>query len=309
MYDNIQDIIQSVQTFRRLLMKKESNNSNIEKMLDIDSELTTYDKDGKLNQGVEIMALSKIVTNPNQPRKKFDENLLQELASSIKNYGVIQPIIVCPVGDDTYEIVAGERRYRASKLAGNTTVPVIIRKLSSKQRKEIALIENLQRQDLNPIEEAQAYKALIDEYGFTQEQLADRLGKSRPVITNSLRLLNLNPVVIDMVINGRLSAGHARCLSSIKDYIVQNTYAIAACDKQLSVRQLEIMVRNYLNPKNKNRKIPEIPIELKDLANIMQKKFGTKVNAVGTNNKGRIYIDYYTPEDLDRIYEILAKIK
>lgn len=309
MYDNIQDIIQSVQTFRRLLMKKESNNSNIEKMLDVDSELTTYDKDGKLNQGVEIMALSKIVTNPNQPRKKFDENLLQELASSIKNYGVIQPIIVCPVGDDTYEIVAGERRYRASKLAGNTTVPVIIRKLSSKQRKEIALIENLQRQDLNPIEEAQAYKALIDEYGFTQEQLADRLGKSRPVITNSLRLLNLNPVVIDMVINGRLSAGHARCLSSIKDYIVQNTYAIAACDKQLSVRQLEIMVRNYLNPKNKNRKIPEIPIELKDLANIMQKKFGTKVNAVGTNNKGRIYIDYYTPEDLDRIYEILAKIK
>lgn len=278
-------------------------------MLDVDSELTTYDKDGKLNQGVEIMALSKIVTNPNQPRKKFDENLLQELASSIKNYGVIQPIIVCPVGDDTYEIVAGERRYRASKLAGNTTVPVIIRKLSSKQRKEIALIENLQRQDLNPIEEAQAYKALIDEYGFTQEQLADRLGKSRPVITNSLRLLNLNPVVIDMVINGRLSAGHARCLSSIKDYIVQNTYAIAACDKQLSVRQLEIMVRNYLNPKNKNRKIPEIPIELKDLANIMQKKFGTKVNAVGTNNKGRIYIDYYTPEDLDRIYEILAKIK
>lgn len=309
MYDNIQDIIQSVQTFRRLLMKKESNNSNIEKMLDVDSELTTYDKDGKLNHGVEIMALSKIVTNPNQPRKKFDENLLQELASSIKNYGVIQPIIVCPVGDDTYEIVAGERRYRASKLAGNTTVPVIIRKLSSKQRKEIALIENLQRQDLNPIEEAQAYKALIDEYGFTQEQLADRLGKSRPVITNSLRLLNLNPVVIDMVINGRLSAGHARCLSSIKDYIVQNTYAIAACDKQLSVRQLEIMVRNYLNPKNKNRKIPEIPIELKDLANIMQKKFGTKVNAVGTNNKGRIYIDYYTPEDLDRIYEILAKIK
>lgn len=278
-------------------------------MLDIDEQITSYDKDGKLTEGVELMSLAKIITNPNQPRKKFDENLLEELAASIKNYGVIQPIIVCPVGDDTYEIVAGERRYRASKLAGNTTVPVIIKKLSSKQRKEIALIENLQRQDLNPIEEAQAYKALIDEYGFTQEQLADRLGKSRPVITNSLRLLNLNPVVIDMVINGRLSAGHARCLSSIKDYIVQNTYAIAACDKQLSVRQLEIMVRNYLNPKNKDKKVVELPVELKDLANIMQKKFGTKVNAVGTNNKGRIYIDYYTAEDLDRIYDILAKIK
>lgn len=290
-------------------MKKESNGSNIEKMLDIDEQITSYDKDGKLTQGVELMSLAKIITNPNQPRKKFDENLLEELAASIKNYGVIQPIIVCPVGDDTYEIVAGERRYRASKIAGNTTVPVIIKKLSSKQRKEIALIENLQRQDLNPIEEAQAYKALIDEYGFTQEQLADRLGKSRPVITNSLRLLNLNPVVIDMVINGRLSAGHARCLSSIKDYIVQNTYAIAACDKQLSVRQLEIMVRNYLNPKKSNKKPTELPVELKDLANIMQKKFGTKVNAVGTNNKGRIFIDYYTAEDLDRIYDILAKIK
>ena len=290
-------------------MKKESNGSNIEKMLDIDEQITTYDKEGKLSEGVEIMSLAKIITNPNQPRKKFDQNLLEELAASIKNYGVIQPIIVCPVGDDTYEIVAGERRYRASKIAGNTTVPVIIKKLSAKQRKEIALIENLQRQDLNPIEEAQAYKALIDEYGFTQEQLADRLGKSRPVITNSLRLLNLNPVVIEMVINGRLSAGHARCLSSIKDYIVQNTYAIAACDKQLSVRQLEIMVRNYLNPKNKEKKVAELPVELKDLANIMQKKFGTKVNAVGTNNKGRIYIDYYTAEDLDRIYDILAKIK
>ena len=278
-------------------------------MLDIDEQITTYDKEGKLSEGVELMSLAKIITNPNQPRKKFDQNLLEELAASIKNYGVIQPIIVCPVGDDTYEIVAGERRYRASKIAGNTTVPVIIKKLSAKQRKEIALIENLQRQDLNPIEEAQAYKALIDEYGFTQEQLADRLGKSRPVITNSLRLLNLNPVVIEMVINGRLSAGHARCLSSIKDYIVQNTYAIAACDKQLSVRQLEIMVRNYLNPKNKNKKVAELPVELKDLANIMQKKFGTKVNAVGTNNKGRIYIDYYTAEDLDRIYDILAKIK
>ena len=278
-------------------------------MLDIDEQITTYDKEGKLSEGVELMSLAKIITNPNQPRKKFDQNLLEELAASIKNYGVIQPIIVCPVGDDTYEIVAGERRYRASKIAGNTTVPVIIKKLSAKQRKEIALIENLQRQDLNPIEEAQAYKALIDEYGFTQEQLADRLGKSRPVITNSLRLLNLNPVVIEMVINGRLSAGHARCLSSIKDYIVQNTYAIAACDKQLSVRQLEIMVRNYLNPKNKDKKVAELPVELKDLANIMQKKFGTKVNAVGTNNKGRIYIDYYTAEDLDRIYDILAKIK
>lgn len=280
-----------------------------EKTFGIESDITSYDKDGNLNEGVEILSLDSIIANPNQPRKKFDQNLLEELAISIKNYGVIQPIIVCPTDDGKYQIVAGERRFRASKLAGNNTIPVIKKYYTPKKIKEISLIENLQRQDLNPIEEAQAYKSLIDEYDFTQEQLADRLGKSRPAITNSLRLLGLNPVVIDMVVNGRLSAGHARCLTSIKDYIVQNTYALAACDKQLSVRQLELMVRNYLNPKTKDKKPVELSVELKDLANIMQKKFGTRVNAVGNNNKGRIFIDYYSTADLDRIFEILEQIK
>ncbi|MDE5616677.1 MAG: ParB/RepB/Spo0J family partition protein [Clostridia bacterium] len=285
------------------------DNNSIDKTLDIDSDKKTYDEYGNLNEGVEIMSVTKIVANPNQPRKKFDETALEELAASIKNVGIIQPIVVSPTGDDTYVIVAGERRFRANKLAGNTTIPVIVKNYTRKQIKEIALIENLQRQDLNPIEEAQAYKSLIDEYDFTQEQLAQRLGKSRPAITNSLRLLNLNPVVIDMVISGRLSAGHARCLSSIKDYIVQNTYAIAACDKKLSVHQLEVMVSNYLNPNKKQKKVQEQSIELKDLANIMNRKFGTKVYAVGNNNKGRIYIDYYSTADLDRIFEIMAKIK
>ena len=285
------------------------DNNLIDRTLDIDSDKKTYDEFGNLNEGVEIMSVTKIVANPNQPRKKFDETALEELAVSIKNVGIIQPIVVCPTGDDTYVIVAGERRFRANKIAGNTTIPVIIKNYTRKQIKEIALIENLQRQDLNPIEEAQAYKSLIDEYYFTQEQLAQRLGKSRPAITNSLRLLNLNPVVIDMVISGRLSAGHARCLSSIKDYIVQNTYAIAACDKKLSVHQLEVMVSNYLNPNKKQKKVQEQSVELKDLANIMNRKFGTKVYAVGNNNKGRIYIDYYSTADLDRIFEIMAKIK
>lgn len=285
------------------------DNNSIDRMLDIDSDKKTYDEFGNLNEGVEIMSVTKIVANPNQPRKKFDETALEELAVSIKNVGIIQPIVVCPTGDDTYVIVAGERRFRANKIAGNTTIPVIVKNYTRKQIKEIALIENLQRQDLNPIEEAQAYKSLIDEYDFTQEQLAQRLGKSRPAITNSLRLLNLNPVVIDMVISGRLSAGHARCLSSIKDYIVQNTYAIAACDKKLSVHQLEVMVSNYLNPNKKQKKVQEQSVELKDLANIMNRKFGTKVYAVGNNNKGRIYIDYYSTADLDRIFEIMAKIK
>ena len=285
------------------------DNNSIDRTLDIDSDKKTYDEFGNLNEGVEIMSVTKIVANPNQPRKKFDETALEELAVSIKNVGIIQPIVVCPTGDDTYVIVAGERRFRANKIAGNTTIPVIVKNYTRKQIKEIALIENLQRQDLNPIEEAQAYKSLIDEYDFTQEQLAQRLGKSRPAITNSLRLLNLNPVVIDMVISGRLSAGHARCLSSIKDYIVQNTYAIAACDKKLSVHQLEVMVSNYLNPNKKQKKVQEQSVELKDLANIMNRKFGTKVYAVGNNNKDRIYIDYYSTADLDRIFEMMAKIK
>ncbi|MDE6361933.1 MAG: ParB/RepB/Spo0J family partition protein [Clostridia bacterium] len=292
-------------------MKKDNN---MDRNLGNENDLTTYDKNGNLNEGVEIMPLDNIVANPNQPRKKFDENLLEELAVSIKNYGIIQPIIVCPIGNGKYQIVAGERRYRASKIAGLNNIPVIKKYYTSKEIKEISLIENLQRQDLNPIEEAQAYKALIEEFDFTQEQLADKLGKSRPVITNSLRLLTLNPVVIDMVTNGRISAGHARCLTSIKDYVVQHTYALACCDKQLSVRQLELMVRNYLktDPNDEERKkkaIPELTVELKDLANIMQRKFGTKVNAVGNNNKGRIYIDYYSTADLDRIFEILEKIK
>ncbi|MCI8911645.1 MAG: ParB/RepB/Spo0J family partition protein [Clostridia bacterium] len=287
-------------------MKKDTN---IENTLGVDSNFTSYDSDGNLNKGVEILPLDIIVPNPNQPRKSFDQTALEELAVSIKNYGIIQPIIVCPVGDGKYQIVAGERRYRASKIAGMNNIPVLKMILTAKQIKELSLIENLQRQDLNPIEEAKAFRSLIEEYGFTQEQLADRLGKSRPAITNSLRLLSLNPVVIDMVVSGRLSAGHARCLTSIKDFIVQNTYALAACDKQLSVRQLELMVRNYLNPSKKDKKIMDISVELKDMVNIMQKKFGTKVGAVGNNTKGRIFIDYYSTADLDRIFEILEQIK
>lgn len=248
-----------------------------------------------------------IDTNPNQPRKRFDDESLQELAVSIKNYGVIQPILVCPKEGGRYELIAGERRLRASKIAGLSFIPAIVKKFTESQMAEIALIENLQREDLNPIEEARAYRSLMEKYGFTQEELADKLGKSRPVIANSLRLLSLNPVVVEMVESGRLSAGHARCLASIKDMGVQATYALAACDKQLSVRQLENMVRAYLKP-GKEPKTPRkafISPELKELVNNMQRTFGTKVKAVGNNEKGRIFIDYYTKDDLIRIYELI----
>lgn len=271
------------------------------------NSIKAYDEGGVLVNGMHELAIDLIVPNPDQPRKKFEPEELQELATSLKNYGLIQPIIVSPLGEK-YMIVAGERRFRASKIAGFTKIPVIIRNFNDQQVDEISLIENLQRKDLNPIEEARAYKALIEKYGFTQEELAEKLGKSRPVITNALRMLNLNPVVVEMLIAGKLSAGHARCLASIKDYTVQLSYALAACDKAMSVRQLENMVYNYLNTNKTPRPVkPAITPELKELVNNMQKVFGTKIKAVGNNNKGRIYIDYFTKDDLSRIYDLINK--
>lgn len=282
------------------MAKKSEDRSTI----DLALKLANDDTKGEAVTQIE----SKLIdTNPNQPRKHFDEDSLNELAVSIKNYGVIQPILVCPKEGGRYELIAGERRLRASKMAGLSFIPAIVKRFTQSEMAEIALIENLQREDLNPIEEARAYRSLMEKYGFTQEELADKLGKSRPVIANSLRLLSLNPVVVEMVETGRLSAGHARCLASIKDMGVQATYALAACDKQLSVRQLENMVRAYLKP-GKEPKTPKkafISPELKELVNNMQRTFGTKVKAVGNNEKGRIFIDYYTKDDLIRIYELI----
>lgn len=289
-------------------MKKSGLGTGLEALLAINTQ-SAYDEQGNLNSGVEEVNIERIITNSAQPRKSFDQKALEELAQSIKSHGVIQPILVTAVGNK-YQIVAGERRYRASKIAGLTKVPVIVKNLTIQQRKEIALIENIQRQDLNPIEEAYAYKSLIEEYGVTQEELAEKLGKSRPAITNALRLLTLNPVVIDMVSSGRLSAGHARCLASIKDYQVQASYAIAACDKQMSVRQLEVMVYNYLNPDKTPKKAkPVLTTELKDLVTDMQRVFGTKIKVVGNNTKGRICIDYFTQKDLERIFDIIESMK
>ena len=212
------------------MAKKTEDRSTIDLAIKLASDDT---KDEKVTQ-IE----SKLIdTNPNQPRKRFDEDALNELAASIKNYGVIQPILVCPKDGGRYELIAGERRLRASKIAGLSFIPAIVKRFTESEMAEIALIENLQREDLNPIEEARAYRSLMEKYGFTQEELADKLGKSRPVIANSLRLLSLNPVVVDMVEAGRLSAGHARCLASIKDMSVQATYALAACDNYDDTRE------------------------------------------------------------------------
>ncbi len=262
------------------------------------------------SKSVDELNINDITPNPNQPRKHFDQDALQELADSIKVHGVIQPLVVNKLENGKYMIIAGERRWRASKLAGLDKIPVVIKNYSDKQVKEISIIENLQREDLNPIEAARAIKQLMEEYSLTQEVVAERIGKSRSNIANTLRLLSLYPDVVKMVEDGRLSSGHAKTLVTITDITTQIKLARQACDGKMSVRDLEKAVRNYLNPnKPKATKVVEQSIELKELISEMQRVFSTKVSAIGNDNKGRIYIDYYSRDDLDRISDLMELLK
>ena len=264
-------------------------------------------RETKSESGIEGVDISLIFANPNQPRKSFDETALKELAMSIKTHGIIQPIVLNRAEDGKYMIIAGERRWRAAKIAGLTQVPAFIRNYTPKQIREISIIENLQREDLNPIEAARAIKQLMDEYDLTQEAVADRIGKSRPAIANTLRLLTLPSDVVDMIENNKLSAGHARCLIPLSSSLEQTKVAQAAVAKKLSVRDLEKLVKNLLNPA-KERPKAEQSIELKAMIEEMQRTFATKVSAIGNDNKGRIYIDYYSKDDLDRISELIQLI-
>lgn len=275
---------------------------------DLQVEVKTYDNEGKLNKGVSEIAIDLIDANKDQPRKNFDEEELNNLAGSIRNFGILQPLLVCKTGG-RYVIVAGERRYRAAKIAGLSAVPVIVRNYTEQERKEIALIENIQREELNPIEEAFALKSLMQEHSVTQEVLAQRLGKSRSALANTMRLLNLYPEVIEMVREGRLTAGQARTLIVIKDKDTQISYARACADKQMSVRDLEAMVNAYLTRDTRVRTKAPISAELKNMVNDMKRIFATKVKAVGTDSKGRFYIDYYTRDDLERIYSLIMSLK
>ena len=222
------------------------------------------------------------------------------------------PIVVNNMEDGKYMIIAGERRYRAAKMAGKTTIPVVIREYTDREIKEISLIENLQREDLNPIEAATAMKQLMDEYHLTQEELAERIGKSRPAVTNTLRLLSLSPEVIHMVSSGKLSAGHARALVTLPED-VQYKLANDTVKDGLSVRDIERSVRDYFaTPEEladkKDKKKLQVSIELKDLIERMRHTFKTKVSLIGNDRKGRIYIDYYNTDDLDRISEIVDMV-
>ena len=262
-------------------------------------------KKTQASSGVAEIDIEKIKPNPNQPRKNFDIDALNELASSIKVHGIVQPIVVNDLGDGTYMIIAGERRWRAANICGLKKVPAVVRNYTEKQVKEISIIENLQREDLNPIEAAKAIKELMDEYGLTQDAVSDRIGKSRSSVANTLRLLSLYPDVMKMVEEGKISAGHARCLVVVEDKNEQIKLAQAVVNKNLSVRDLEKAVKNLENPPKRQIVSQEQSLELKELIIQMQKTFATKVSAIGNDNKGRIYIDYYTRDDLDRIAELL----
>ena len=261
------------------------------------------------DRSVTEVDIASVYANPDQPRKVFDENALNELASSISKHGVIMPIIVNKNGDK-FMIIAGERRYRASKIAGLKNIPVIVKNYTERQIKEISLIENLQREDLNPIESATAMRSLMDDYGLTQEELADRIGKSRPAIANTLRLLTLSPEVIKYVSSGELSAGHARALITMPSPD-QQKLAKEVIKTGMSVRDVENKVKDFFTPpeEKEKKKRPEQSAELKEFVNRMQRILGTKVNAIGNDNKGRIYIDYYMREDLDRISDILDLVE
>lgn len=255
------------------------------------------------NPGIRTIDINLINANEDQPRKNFDEEKIIQLSESIKEHGIIQPIILKKV-DTTYTIIAGERRWRAAKIAGFKEIPSIIMDLSDKEILEISLIENIQRQDLNPIEEAVAFKKLIDDFNLTQEQLSSRIGKSRTAITNCLRLLNLDKRVQEYLIDGVITEGHGRALLPIEDGDMQYKFAQSIIDEGLSVRETEKLIKNVSSKKKKEKLKKENPYYL-DIKDKLESLFGTKVILEDKKNKGRIEIEYYSQEDLQRILDIL----
>ena len=257
-----------------------------------------------------MMKISDIEPNRDQPRKNFDKEALEELADSIKQFGIIQPIVV-QKKEDYYEIIAGERRWRAAKLAKLKEVPVIIKEFSPQEVMEIALIENIQRRDLNPIEEALAYKSLIDEYHLKQDELAKRVSKSRTAIANSMRLLKLTEEVQNMLVNNEISMGHARALLSLEQEELQLEAAKTIAEKGMSVRETEKLVKSILNPKQSKLPIPSSEAAIyKSLSDKLREKLGTKVSINNKKNgKGKIEIEYYSPQELERLLELFESIQ
>ncbi|MGI5969935.1 MAG: ParB/RepB/Spo0J family partition protein [Lachnospiraceae bacterium] len=278
----------------------------IDSLIPTDSKLKNEDKSE--SKSVSMLRISDIEPNKTQPRKMFNEDRLNELAESIKQHGIVEPLIVVKK-DDYYEIVAGERRFRAAMIAGLTEVPVVIKDYSTEQIVEIALIENIQREDLNPIEEAKAYKQLIDEFSLKQDEVADKVSKSRTAITNALRLLKLDERVQNMVIEECISSGHARTLLAIENKEEQYDIACMVFDQKLSVRETEKLIK-----KLNNKETPKKKIELDnkdiyaDFEEKLKQSMGTKVSINRkSNTKGKIEIEYYSETELERIIGMMLE--
>lgn len=260
--------------------------------------------------GGQMMKINMVEPNRDQPRKNFEEDALLELADSIKQFGIIQPLIVGK-RKDYYEIIAGERRWRAAKMAGVKEVPVIIKEYSEQEIIEIGLIENIQRENLNPIEEAMAFKRLLEEFNLRQDDVAERVSKSRTAVTNSMRLLKLDERVQQMIIDKMLSTGHARTLLAIDDKEQQYTLANKIFDENLSVRETEKLIKDLKNPKKpKEKKVIENSFLYRDFEDRMKEIMGTKVSVASKGNgKGKIEIEYYSDRDLERVFEMIMSIR
>lgn len=256
-----------------------------------------------------MVKITMVEPNREQPRKKFDEDALLELSDSIKQFGIIQPLVVQDRKNGRYEIIAGERRWRAAKLAGMKEVPVIVKNYTDQEIMEISLIENIQRENLNPIEEAMAYKRLLNEFNLKQDEVAERVSKSRTAVTNSMRLLKLNEEVQQMVIGDMISSGHARALLAIEDPEQQYTVAMKVFDEKLSVRDIEKLVKDMNKPLKQKKTKEELDFLYRDLEEKMKISLGTKVgiNAKG-DGKGKIEIEYYSNDELDRLVDLLIAV-
>ena len=267
-------------------------------------------KQPELKSGEQMMKINMVEPNRDQPRKNFEEDALLELADSIKQFGVLQPLLVRK-NKDYYEIIAGERRWRAAKLAGIKEVPVIIKDYSEQEIVEIALIENIQRENLNPIEEAMAYKKLLEEFSLKQDEVAERVSKSRTAVTNSMRLLRLNDKVQQMIIDDMISTGHARALLAIDDKEQQYILANKIFDEKLSVRETEKLIKDIKKHKKpKEKKVIEHVFIYNDLEEKMKEVMGTKVSIASKGKgKGKIEIEYYSDKELERVFDMIMSIR
>lgn len=296
---------------RMAIKKKSCLGKGLGALMGMDKPIETLIRD---NDVITELKITKIIPDKNQPRKDFDSEKLKALSDSISENGVIQPLIVTDEKNGFYRIIAGERRWRASKLAGLETVPVVIRDYTSEQSAAVSLVENLQREDLNAIEEAFGYKRLMEEFNLTQAQIAEKVGRSRPAIANALRLLTLPESIRDMVVYGEISSGHARAIAGISDEDMQKDLAQKVIVEDLNVRQLEKLISNIEQNKSASKttfkKIEidkNLKAQLKETEKSLMQKFGTKIKISTGAKKGKIEIEYYDSEGLERLIKLLKK--